>query len=55
MIQEVIQVGVVTRVHHAPDYIKGVINLRGKIVTIIDLTENWTCRRATNARTTGYL
>jgi purine-binding chemotaxis protein CheW len=37
-VQEVIAVGGVTKVHHAPDYIKGVINLRGKIVTIIDLS-----------------
>lgn len=26
-----------TRIHHAPDYVRGVINLRGSIVTIIDL------------------
>ena len=36
LVQEVIQVGGITRVHHAPEFIRGVINLRGKIVTIID-------------------
>ena len=37
--QEVIRIVDVTRVHHAPDYIVGIINLRGKIVTIIDLAK----------------
>lgn len=35
-VQEIVRVGSVTRVHHAPDYILGIMNLRGKIVTIID-------------------
>lgn len=37
VVQEVIQIGDVTTVHHAPDCILGIINLRGKIVTVIDL------------------
>lgn len=36
-VQEVILVGESTRVHHAPQYVRGIINLRGKIVTVIDL------------------
>jgi purine-binding chemotaxis protein CheW len=36
-IQEIVQVGEVTQAHHAPEYIVGLMNLRGKIVTIIDL------------------
>ncbi len=36
-VQEVIIACDMTEVHHAPDYILGVINLRGRIVTIIDL------------------
>jgi purine-binding chemotaxis protein CheW len=36
-VQEVIRVSKVTRVHHASDQIVGIINLRGKIVTVIDL------------------
>ena len=36
-IQEVIQVGGITVVQHAPDYVRGIANLRGKIVTVIDL------------------
>ena len=37
-VQEVILVGEITPVHDAPHFIQGVINLRGKIVTIIDLS-----------------
>ena len=36
-IQEVIRLGAVTPVHHAPDEVLGIVNLRGKIVTILDL------------------
>jgi purine-binding chemotaxis protein CheW len=36
-VQEVIRVFDMTRVFHAPDYVPGVINLRGKIVTVLDL------------------
>lgn len=35
--QEVIKIPDITRVHHAPEYVVGIINLRGKIVTIISL------------------
>lgn len=37
-VQEIIRPGKPTVVHHCPDFILGVINLRGRIVTIIDLT-----------------
>lgn len=36
-IQEVVQMGSVTPVHHAPPFIVGIRNLRGRIVTVIDL------------------
>jgi purine-binding chemotaxis protein CheW len=36
-VQEVIRVESVTPVRHAPDEVTGVINLRGKIVTLLDL------------------
>jgi purine-binding chemotaxis protein CheW len=36
-IQEVIRLGPLTKVHHAPESIAGIVNLRGKIVTVIDL------------------
>ena len=38
-VQEVISLGAMTPVHHAPDYIAGIMNLRGQIVTIVDLAK----------------
>jgi purine-binding chemotaxis protein CheW len=37
LIQEVSKVGAITPVRHAPAYVMGIRNLRGKIVTVIDL------------------
>ncbi len=36
-IQEVVRVGKITPVHHAPVCVVGIRNLRGRIVTVIDL------------------
>ena len=36
-VQEVIRLGPVTPVRYAPEEVVGIVNLRGKIVTIIDL------------------
>lgn len=36
-IQEVVRVGVLTPVRHAPAFVVGIRNLRGRIVTVIDL------------------
>lgn len=36
-VQEVVKVGDMTPVHHAPPYVVGIRNLRGRIVTVIDL------------------
>jgi purine-binding chemotaxis protein CheW len=36
VVQEVIRVEAVTRVRHAPQEVVGVMNLRGKIVTLLD-------------------
>jgi purine-binding chemotaxis protein CheW len=36
-IQEVIRVGALTPVRHTPQEVTGIVNLRGKIVTILDL------------------
>jgi purine-binding chemotaxis protein CheW len=37
LIQEVIMVGELTPVRHAPGYVAGIRNLRGRIITVIDL------------------
>ncbi|MGD0298621.1 MAG: chemotaxis protein CheW [Bryobacteraceae bacterium] len=36
-VQEVIRLGPVTPVNYAPEEVLGIVNLRGKIVTIVDL------------------
>ena len=36
-VQEVMRVGKITPVHSAPTYVAGVYNLRGQIITVIDL------------------
>ena len=37
LIQEVVMVGELTPVRHAADYVAGIRNLRGRIITVIDL------------------
>jgi purine-binding chemotaxis protein CheW len=37
LVQEIIRVSAITQVPRAPEFIKGVINLRGRIVPVIDL------------------
>lgn len=37
LVQEIIRVGAITQVPRAPGFIKGVINLRGRIIPVVDL------------------
>src|SRR5208337_4889093 len=37
LIEEVVMVGELTPVRHAPAYVAGIRNLRGRIITVIDL------------------
>lgn len=37
LIEEVVMVDEITPVHHAADYVAGIRNLRGRIITVIDL------------------
>jgi purine-binding chemotaxis protein CheW len=41
LVHEIVRVPEITSVPDAPDYIEGVINLRGKIVSIIDLRKRF--------------
>jgi purine-binding chemotaxis protein CheW len=36
-VQEIIQMQMVTRVPRTPEYVRGVINLRGKVIPVVDL------------------
>lgn len=41
LVHEIVRVPEITSVPDAPDYVEGVINLRGKIVSIIDLRKRF--------------
>jgi purine-binding chemotaxis protein CheW len=69
MVQEIIREIPITAIPDAPDFIEGVINLRGNIIPIIDLRKRLRLRRAeqkditdiwiiilnTNARVAGFI
>jgi len=40
-VQEIIQMQAVTRVPRTPDYVRGAINLRGKVIPVIDLRKKF--------------
>lgn len=40
-VQEIIEYSSVTKVPHLPDYLKGVINLRGTIIPVVDIKEKF--------------
>src|ERR1700685_2566182 len=41
MVREIVRVPEITSVPNAPDYIEGVINLRGRIIPVIDLRKRF--------------
>lgn len=41
LVHEIVRVPEITAVPEAPDYIEGVINLRGKIISIVDLRKRF--------------
>lgn len=40
-VQEIIRMPDITRIPRSPDYVKGVINLRGKIIVVMDLDKRF--------------
>lgn len=44
-VQEIIRIVDITRVPHAPSFVEGVINLRGRIVPVVDLRERFALER----------
>ncbi len=49
-LQEIVRVPEITAVPDAPDYMEGVINLRGKIVSVIDLRKRFGDKAITSSR-----
>jgi purine-binding chemotaxis protein CheW len=45
-VQEIIQMQPVTRVPRTPDHIRGVINLRGKVIPVVDLRKKFSLEDA---------
>ena len=50
LVHEIVRVPEITAVPEAPDYIEGVINLRGKIVSVIDLRKRFGEKQITSDR-----
>jgi len=40
-VQEIKKLSNITAVHHAPDYVRGVVNMRGQIVTLVDMQQRF--------------
>ena len=49
-LHEIVRVPEITAVPDAPDYVEGVINLRGKIVSVIDLRKRLGEKKVTATR-----
>src|SRR5438105_13039660 len=54
-LHEIVRVPEITAVPDAPDYVEGVINLRGKIVAVIDLRKRFGEKKVALARRNGIL
>ena len=53
-LHEIVRVPEITAVPDAPDYIEGVINLRGKIVSVIDLRKRFGEPGLASSGATGF-
>jgi purine-binding chemotaxis protein CheW len=49
-IREIIEFGPLTAVPHMPDYVRGVINLRGNVVSVVDLAARFSGKRSEGGR-----
>lgn len=49
-VHEIVRPPEITAVPHAPDYVEGVINLRGRILPVIDLRKRFGATRIENTR-----
>jgi len=52
VVEEIIRYQDITAVPHAPEFVKGVINLRGRIIPVLDLRERFRMPSAEAARET---
>lgn len=54
-VQEIVRLQQITRVPGAPEYVLGVINLRGRIITVVDLGERLGLGRRQSGRSSRIL
>jgi purine-binding chemotaxis protein CheW len=54
-VQEIKRITDITRVPHTPDYIKGVINLRGSVLPVIDLKKRLNLPQQTSTEDTRII
>ena len=47
LVKEIIPVGSITRVPNSPDFVEGIINLRGEVIPVIDLRKRLNTGEAT--------
>lgn len=53
LVREIVRVPEITSVPNAPDYIEGVINLRGRIIPVVDLRKRFGEKRSSRTRRTA--
>jgi len=51
-VQEIIEMMEITRVPRVPEYVRGVINLRGKVIPVVDLRAKFGLEKAEESRKT---
>ena len=50
LVHEIVRVPEITAVPEAPDYVEGVINLRGKIISVLDLRKRFGEKQVTTSK-----
>ena len=53
IVREIVRVPEITSVPNAPDYIEGVINLRGRIIPVVDLRKRFGEKHSSQIRRTA--
>lgn len=55
LVHEIIRMEVITKIPRTPDFIEGIINLRGKIVPVIDLRKRFGLEKAEKTATSRII
>ena len=55
MVQEIVRMPEITRVPRTPDFVEGVVNLRGKIIPVVDLRKRFRLPVSENTKSTRII